>query len=85
MTNVEQKLWGTIINKIYCRNIKSVYYAGMKIILDFVPNHSSDQCEWFQKSIKKINPYTNYYVWKDPKNNNGTTPPLPPNNWVCNF
>lgn len=53
----------------------------MKIILDFVPNHSSDEHEWFEKSVKKIDPYTNYYVWKDAKTGeNGAK--LPPNNWV---
>ena len=58
----------------------------MKILMDFVPNHSSDECEWFQKSIKKIDPYTDYYVWRDPKGwtNNGTNP-IPPNNWVCDI
>lgn len=55
----------------------------MKIIMDFVPNHSSDECEWFQKSINRIDPYTDYYIWRDPKSwtNNGTS--IPPNNWVC--
>lgn len=58
------------------------YTAGIKVLLDFVPNHTSDEHEWFQKSIKKIQPFTDYYVWKDPiidKNGNKT----PPNNWVC--
>lgn len=54
---------------------------GLKIILDFVPNHSSDQCEWFQKSIKRIEPYTDYYVWHDGKIN-ATGHRVPPNNWV---
>jgi len=50
-------------------------------MLEFVPNHTSDEHEWFQKSIKRIEPFTNYYVWKDPiidKNGNKT----PPSNWV---
>jgi len=59
------------------------FSLGIKILMDFVPNHSSNESEWFQKSIKKIDPYTDYYVWQDPKGwtDNGTTP-LPPNNWV---
>lgn len=55
--------------------------VGIKLLLDFVPNHTSDEHEWFQKSIKKIAPFTEYYVWKDPiidKYGNKT----PPNNWV---
>ncbi|XP_049284745.1 maltase 2-like isoform X2 [Anopheles funestus] len=56
---------------------------GIKIILDFVPNHTSDQCEWFQRSVAREAPYTDYYVWHDgrvdPSSSNGTR--LPPNNW----
>ncbi|KAJ8681865.1 hypothetical protein QAD02_017657 [Eretmocerus hayati] len=57
---------------------------NLKIILDFVPNHSSDEHEWFQKSINRIAPYDDYYVWKDPKfGENGER--LPPNNWLSLF
>lgn len=48
-----------------------------------MPNHTSDEHSWFIKSVKRIEPYTNYYVWKDPiidENGNRT----PPNNWVNN-
>ncbi|XP_058793274.1 alpha-glucosidase-like [Phymastichus coffea] len=56
----------------------------LKVLLDFVPNHSSDQHEWFKKSIKRINPYTKYYVWQDGKKlPNGTR--VPPNNWLSMF
>lgn len=55
---------------------------GLKIILDFVPNHSSDQSEWFKKSVKRIEPYTDYYIWHDGKINNATGERNPPNNWV---
>lgn len=63
------------------------FFSDIKLVLDFVPNHSSDQSEWFQKSIQRIDPYTDYYVWQDPKGwTNDTTTggvPIPPNNWVC--
>ncbi|XP_024888279.1 alpha-glucosidase-like [Temnothorax curvispinosus] len=63
---------------------KAVHNASMKIIMDFVPNHSSDQHEWFQKSLQSIEPYTDYYVWHKGKVlPNGTV--TVPNNWVSVF
>lgn len=59
-----------------------LYLKGIKLMLDFVPNHTSDEHEWFQKSIQKIPPFTDYYVWKDPKNWINDATPEPPNNWV---
>lgn len=56
---------------------------GLKVILDFVPNHSSDKHPWFVNSIKKIKPYDDYYIWMDGKLVNGTTEP--PNNWLSVF
>lgn len=49
--------------------------------MDFVPNHSSDECEWFKLSLKRVDPFTNFYIWKDgvPINATHTTNP---NNWV---
>ncbi|XP_065203797.1 maltase 2-like [Planococcus citri] len=62
-----------------------VHSLGMYLTLDFVPNHSSDEHEWFKKSVQKIDPYTNYYVWKDPKAWINETTPVPPNNWISAF
>lgn len=56
---------------------------GLKVMLDFVPNHSSNQHHWFQKSIKRIEPYDDYYFWADAKIINGTR--YPPNNWLSLF
>jgi alpha-glucosidase len=50
---------------------------GLKMILDFVPNHSSDEHEWFQKSVNREEPYTDFYVWKKGGGKGST-----PNNWV---
>uniref|UniRef100_A0A182IY46 alpha-glucosidase n=1 Tax=Anopheles atroparvus TaxID=41427 RepID=A0A182IY46_ANOAO len=65
---------------------------GIKIILDFVPNHTSDQCDWFRRSVAREAPYTDYYVWHDGReapttinNGNGTQRRLPPNNWPSVF
>lgn len=61
-------------------------FLELKLMTDFVPNHSSNKCEWFEKSIKREGKYSNYYIWKNAKNQddviqNGATP-IPPNNWV---
>jgi len=57
--------------------------------LDIVPNHSSDQHEWFVKSVKKEEPYSDYYVWAKAKNHQQVVTqgaaPEPPNNWVYVF
>lgn len=54
---------------------------NIKIILDFVPNHSSDQCEWFIKSAAREEGYEDFYVWADGHiNEDGEMEP--PNNWV---
>lgn len=56
-------------------------FLGIKLIMDFVPNHSSDEHEWFTKSVERVDPYTDYYVWKDAKiDTDGSR--APPNNWV---
>ncbi|XP_032595167.1 maltase 2 isoform X2 [Drosophila grimshawi] len=57
---------------------------GIKIILDFVPNHSSNQHEWFKKSAARAAGFEDYYVWAD-----GQLDELgvrqPPNNWQSVF
>lgn len=54
---------------------------GMKIIFDIVPNHTSDQHEWFRDALTSRDArYRNYYVWADPEEDGG-----PPNNWLSVF
>lgn len=52
----------------------------IKIILDFVPNHSSDQCEWFLLSAANDPTYRDYYIWHEGVEVGGQR--VPPNNWV---
>ncbi|XP_055372497.1 maltase A1-like [Condylostylus longicornis] len=64
--------------------IKKAKEIGMKIFLDFVPNHTSDESEWFKKSVQRIEPYTDYYIWHDGIiDENGER--KPPTNWVSAF
>ena len=54
---------------------------GLKVIVDFVPNHSSDQHPWFVESrSSRENPKRDWYVWGDPQSDGG-----PPNNWLSVF
>ncbi|KAJ8870305.1 hypothetical protein PR048_029326 [Dryococelus australis] len=59
--------------------------AGLKIILDYVPDYSSDQLEWFQKSKQGIEPYSDYYVWHPGYYDNATGVRRVPNNWGTVF
>ena len=54
---------------------------NIRIIMDYVINHTSDKHKWFiaSKSSKK-SPYRNWYVWRD-----GKAPNQPPNNWISEF
>ena len=65
--------------------IREVHARGMKIILDLVINHTSDQHKWFQESrSSKTNPKRDWYIWKPAKyDSDGTR--QPPNNWRSNF
>ncbi|XP_011178629.1 maltase 2 isoform X2 [Zeugodacus cucurbitae] len=57
---------------------------GIKIIMDFVPNHTSNESEWFEKSVNKEDGYEDYYIWADAKlDKNGKK--MPPNNWQSVF
>ena len=51
----------------------------IKIVMDLVINHTSDQHEWFQKSRRRIAPYTDFYIWK--KGETGKKP----SNWGSFF
>jgi alpha-glucosidase len=54
---------------------------GIKLILDFVINHSSDKHSWFvQSRSSKTNPYRDFYIWRD-----GKADGTPPNNWTSLF
>ncbi|KAG7203429.1 hypothetical protein KM043_013496 [Ampulex compressa] len=56
---------------------------GLKVVLDLVPNHTSDEHHWFQKSVQKKGKYKDYYIWSDGKMVNGQR--QPPNNWISVF
>lgn len=49
--------------------LQEAHSLGIKVIMDFIPNHSSDQHEWFVKSENRAEGYEDYYVWRDETNN----------------
>ncbi|MCL2080329.1 MAG: alpha-glucosidase [Oscillospiraceae bacterium] len=52
----------------------------IKIIMDLVINHTSDEHEWFKRSRDKDSPYRDYYIWREPDQSGGE-----PNNWTSFF
>lgn len=59
--------------------LEDIKSKGMYLIMDLVPNHSSDQHDWFQRSVRREEPYTDYYVWADGSGGG------PPNGWLSVF
>ena len=63
------------------RLLKEIHERGLKLILDFVPNHTSEEHDWFKESrSSRNNAKRDWYIWKDPGPDGG-----PPNNWVSEF
>lgn len=61
--------------------VHGVHERGMKLILDFVPNHTSNEHPWFRASrSSRLDPKRDWYLWRDPAPDGG-----PPNNWLSNF
>ena len=59
--------------------IIQAHRRDMKVILDFVPNHTSDRHRWFLESRSdRANPLRDRYIWKDAEPDGS-----PPNNWLC--
>ncbi|MDO4623068.1 MAG: alpha-glucosidase [Eubacteriales bacterium] len=63
------------------RMLEKAHSLGIKIMMDLVVNHTSDQHRWFQESKKgPDNPYRDYYIWKKPVEGRKY-----PNNWGASF
>lgn len=72
------KDFGTMAD--FDRMLEEIHARGMKLVMDLVVNHTSDEHPWFQESRKgKDNPYRDYYIWKKPKEGKE------PNNWGSCF
>lgn len=72
-------MFGT--NEDMYKLIKLAHSNNIKIIMDLVANHTSDQHQWFQESCKsKDNFFSDFYVWQNPKEDGSE-----PNNWGSSF
>ena len=72
-------VFGTLAD--FDRLLAEVHARGLKMILDFVPNHSSDQHPWFVESrSSRGSPKRDWYIWRDPAPGGG-----PPTNWLAQF
>jgi alpha-glucosidase len=61
--------------------VAQAHARGLKVIIDYVPNHTSDQHPWFQAArSSRDNPYRDWYLWADPKPDGS-----PPNTWLSVF
>jgi len=72
-------LFGSLAD--FDRLLGAAHDLGIKVILDFVPNHSSTLHPWFLQSRSSRNdPKRDWYIWRDPAPGGG-----PPNNWISDF
>ncbi|MEK9987616.1 MAG: glycoside hydrolase family 13 protein [Aquiluna sp.] len=75
-------LFGTLED--FDRMLERAHELGLRVMIDLVPNHSSDQHQWFQNALnsKRGSRERSFYHFADGKGENGE---LPPNNWVSMF
>jgi len=67
-------------DKAFDRLLKAIHNCGLKLIMDLVANHTSDEHYWFEEAKKsRENQYHDYYIWKK------GSPKTPPNNWQSVF
>ena len=72
-------IFGTLQD--FDRLLAAVHARNLKLILDFVPNHTSDRHPWFLESrSSRDNPKRDWYLWRDPAPDGGV-----PNNWMSHF
>ncbi|HEY8574908.1 MAG TPA: alpha-amylase family glycosyl hydrolase [Devosia sp.] len=70
--------FGTLAD--FDRMLAEIHHRGMRLVMDFVPNHTSDQHEWFKQSrSSRTDPKRDWYIWRDGKSDG-----QPPSNWIDN-
>ncbi len=70
--------------EVFREVLEGAHERGLRVFMDLVVNHTSDEHPWFVESRKsRDNPYHDYYFWRPGRKRNGKT--LPPNNWTSIF
>ena len=68
------------------RFVVEAHRRGLRVVLDLVMNHTSDQHPWFQASRSSLDDEkADWYLWKDPAGFDAAGKPIPPNNWLSWF
>jgi alpha-glucosidase len=82
-TRVDPQLGG---DEAFDRLLREAHRRGIRVILDLVMNHTSDQHPWFVASRQgRDGPDADRYIWRDPSGTDRAGRPVPPNNWVSWF
>jgi alpha-glucosidase len=72
-------IFGTLAD--FDRLLAEAHNRGLRVVLDFIPNHTSDEHPWFVESrSSRANPKRDWYIWRDAKADGS-----PPNNWLSFF
>ena len=72
------QLFGTLAD--FDALVTRAHALGLRVIMDFVPNHSSDRHPWFMQSRERTGGHADWYIWRDAAPGGG-----PPNNWLAHF
>jgi alpha-glucosidase len=76
--------YGTLAD--FDRLVAEAKKRGIRVLMDMVMNHTSDQDQWFLASrSSRDNPYRDWYMWRDGKGETATSRGAPPNNWQSEF
>jgi alpha-glucosidase len=82
-TNIDPQ-YGTL--KDFDRLVAEANKRHIRVLMDMVMNHTSDQHKWFLESrSSRTNPYRDWYMWRDGKGETATDKGQPPNNWQSDF